>query len=225
MINKVKVEINDHIFCNIFTIISFVLSSITINTINLGTLMIASIITIIYWLYYHTFSLFIPILFIGIYFVIALEETYHIAMITLLGKQSSISHIEITKIKVGLATFIGGASVCYKGMFKKSDIFYISLAGPIMPLFYIFVFIIFFVLISFFANINILFVLKILVYLTIAPLSAFIPLKTDNYCSDGYQIKTFIQKNKISWKQTISAVLFTIKSMLNTTVTLRKNTL
>lgn len=35
-------------------------------------------------------------------------------------------------------SFIGGVSVCYNGMFKKSDIFYISLAGPVMPLFYSF---------------------------------------------------------------------------------------
>ncbi|MCI9072374.1 MAG: hypothetical protein HFH80_06120 [Lachnospiraceae bacterium] len=225
MIKRKKVEINNDIFCNMHAIISFVLHSIIDNTINLGTLLVVVTLTLIHWVYCHTISLYIPLFFACIYFAAALEESYHIAMIVLLGKQNSISYIEITKIKIGAVTFIGGASVCYKGMFKKSDIFYISLAGPIMPLFYIFVFIILFVLISFFTNINALFIIKILIGAAIAPMCALIPLNTEKYCSDGYKIKTFIKTNKISWKQTISAVTYTIKSMLSATIDMGKNTI
>lgn len=218
MIQHLTIKVNIDIFQNIFAIISFILYNILVNTVNLGTIIVIIIFEFFHLLLYHTFTLFIPLLFLTIYIFIASEETYHIAMITFLGKQDSISHIDITKVNLGFFSFIGGVSVCYNGMFKKSDIFYISLAGPVMPLFYSFLLGLILFIVNLVTSIDTILLIKLLFFSSLAPALAFIPLNRQNYLSDGYQIKLFICTNKVPFKKILSAITYTVKSMLFFTI-------
>ena len=218
MIQHLTIELNNRIFKSIFGMFIFILYNIFVNTINCGTILVIAFLEFLYIQLSHTIIFFLPLLIIAVYLLIALEETYHIAMIFYLGKQDSISHIDITKVKIGFISFIGGVCVCYKGMFKKSDIFYISIAGPIMPVFYLIIFELILLIIKMITPIDTTILFRILLYSSIAPLSAFIPISRQNYLSDGYQIILFIRKNKVSSKNVLLAITYTIKNMVHITI-------
>ncbi len=218
MIHHLIIGFNHHTFNNIFDIFIFVLGNIFANTINHGTILTIVFLELFCIQFSYSILLYIPILFIAFYLVIALEETYHIAMIFYLGKQEFISHIDITKVKIGFISFIGGVCVCYKGLFKRSEIFYISIAGPIMPVFYLIILELILLIIEMLTPIDTTILIRILLYSSIAPLSALIPISRRNYLSDGYRILLYIRRNDVSCKNVLLAIKDTIKSMIYFTV-------
>lgn len=218
MIQHITIEIDKNSLKRSPTLFFFILRNLIKYTINYGTIVLIILLELILGALCSDMVLSISFLFFAIYILIALEETYHVIMIIFLGKQETITHIDITQVKIGPMNFIGGVCVCYNGMFRKSDLFYISLAGPIMPLFYLCILNILFLVINTYSSINILPILKSLTCSMCAPLLALLPLKTQNYASDGYRILHFIKTNNLSIKQTIQAITYTIKIMFFTTV-------
>lgn len=223
MIQHITVEIDKNVLKSVPTLFVFILRNLIKYTTNYGTISLIVLFELVFFILCSDMTLFILFLFSAIYILAALEETYHIIMIIFLEKQETITHIDITQVKIGPINFIGGVCVCYNGMFKKSDLFYISLAGPIMPLFYLCILNILFLVINTYSSINILPALKSLSCSMCAPLLALLPLKIQNYASDGYRILLFIKTNNLSIKQTIQAITYTIKIMFFYTVHSSKN--
>lgn len=219
MIQHRKIDFTKRSLQNVFSMFAFILYHIIKKSTNLGTYVIIIFLEIIHIIIFQTTSFFFILLFCCLYLLIALEETYHTTMIIVLNKQEALTHIDITKTQIGFISFIGGISVCYTGTFKKSDIFYISLAGPLMPIFYLFIVGLTSIIINLFLPIRLTLFFKVIICSALAPLSAFIPIRNNNYISDGYRIFSFIKTNNIPIKQIFSAITYTIQNMLCITFT------
>lgn len=217
MIKHFEIQVNKHALKNTLTIFSFVLYNTIKHTINCGFIIVLIMFEISVAIFSHHLMLWVPFICFLIYFLVAIEETYHILMIISLNKKDTITHIDVTKVKIGFVSFIGGVCVCYQGLFKKSDLFYVSLAGPIMSLIYLFLLLIILIVFQLFVPFDISRFIKVLICSSCAPLSALIPIKTKGYISDGYRIATFICMYNISISKLFSAILYTIKNMTYST--------
>lgn len=218
MIQHLSIELSPKAYKNFFSMFMFILHSIIVNTINIGTIILMIMWDVIRVEVFHNLNFSSSLFLFVVYILIALEETYHITMIIHLNKQDTITNIDITKVNVCFFSFIGGVCVCYTGMFKKSDVFYISLAGPIMPILYLIFFSIVLFIIHVATAIDMTCILRLLLVSSVAPISAFIPIGRKEYFSDGYQIISFVRKNRVSLKNVICSIKYTIKTMLFMTV-------
>lgn len=212
MVNNIKINCTFSDFQYGIQFFCFIIIQLIKYTINIWT---AIFVLLLDGLCFVLFGQHMIIYYWMVYVLVALEETYHALMLCVLGKKKTIQYFEITIIEVGNVKILGGASIVYSGMFKKSDLLYISLAGPLMPL-------------LFMIGLNILLIAINLVYslklgryiigtmiLLFIPLISLIPICSKGYESDGYKIKTILQSAKPSLSQMKKIFIFVIGGALH----------
>lgn len=214
MIIHTKNKLEKENMRNINTIFRFVFQNIICYTTNYLTISFLSILGICGICFKNMLCIAIVIYWIMICFLVSIEETYHIGMLIHLNKKSTIRYLDVTCVKLGHFSLLGGASVCYTGKFSKSDLYYISLAGPVMSLLYLLCILVISVLVDLGLSLKLGVIDKTILLSGIAPIMSFIPINFNNYISDGYRIGNFIKFNKIMPYQIVKTLLYTIKAMI-----------
>lgn len=180
---------------------------------------------------FETICMFLIVCAIGIYFdsnmlncfilvclcmyiILAIEETFHIVMLIVLDKKNTIKSLDITSVTLGKIKLFGGVCVRYVGRFSKSEILYISLAGPLMSLLVICLLLFVGVLFLFIFKLEIENVLLVLAICTVSPILSLFPIKYGGFESDGFKIRRICKESAISRLKFIEILKYTISVLL-----------
>ncbi|SHH20910.1 hypothetical protein SAMN02745135_00067 [Caloranaerobacter azorensis DSM 13643] len=134
---------------------------------------------------------------------LALEETFHAAILIIQGRKEEVKALVFNVISIKKIVVLGiGVSVYFKGKFSNNDILYISLAGPVMSLVIGILNIIIAIIILLFLNINAVYFYSYIKILIIGflflPIFSLIPITFFGITTDGYKVLKMIKKFNIS---------------------------
>lgn len=214
MIQHYQVDMNSLCWNRKWDIFQFVFINIIKNTVNMGTC-ILFLVCIVFGVYFNCSIVFLLLaVYIGVYILLSIEETCHIIMLIILGKKDTLDCLDVTCIKIGLIKLLGGVCVRYKGKFKKSDLLYISIAGPIIPLLIMVILLIVINITQMLFLINIKVVIEIIEICAFTPILSFVPISFNGFESDGYKIFKICKENKITVLQMMQILNYVIKIIL-----------
>lgn len=217
MITHIKQNIPDSELENMANIFLFVCKTLIRHTVSFATMLLFFACIVFSMIFNIKLLLGLPVCFVLLYLMAALEETYHILMLVILGKRHTIQNLDVTKLKFGFVEMIGGVSVCYTGMFKKSDLFYISLAGPVMPLFYVCIIFALIFGLKIIFGFQLPFLNVCIGCSAICPLLSFVPVSKNGYLSDGARIFSFLKSGVMKRKEVYQALKYTFRVLLSAT--------
>ncbi|WP_069648897.1 hypothetical protein [Caloranaerobacter ferrireducens] len=134
---------------------------------------------------------------------LALEETFHAAILIIQGRKEEVKALMFNVISIRKIRVLGiGVSVYFKGKFNNNDILYISLAGPVMSLVIGILSIIIVIIILLFLNVNVVYFYNYIKILIIGflflPMFSLIPVEILGITTDGYKVLKMIKKFNIS---------------------------
>lgn len=214
MIQHYQIDMNSFCWKQKWDIFQFVFINIIKNTVNGGTC-ILFFVCMAFGLYFNYNIIFLLLaVYIGVYILLSIEETYHIIMLIILEKKDTLDCLDVTCTRIGLIKLLGGACVRYKGKFKKSDLLYISIAGPIMPLLIMVILLIAINIIQMVFFINMKIIITIIGICTFTPIVSFVPISFNGFESDGYKIFKICKESKITVSQMIQILNYVVRVLL-----------
>ncbi|QAA30383.1 hypothetical protein [Clostridium manihotivorum] len=208
MVDSFHVDIPQGKKENFFSLLVYIMLQVFINLI----MPIASVIIIILCLNKGIFKpnmvINIAIFMFLIFMSIVIEETFHASILIIQGRGDQVKSLQFDTVKLKKVRICIGVSVYFNGKFNNNDILYISLAGPIMSLFWgvisIFFTIIFFI--AFKHTIYIRSVLRLIFGFLIVPFFSLMPLNKYFITTDGYKVYMLIRKFNISLKNVLKVI-------------------
>lgn len=209
-----EIEIRRECLKSKWCVFKFVLHSISKQVFNIETVLFSVLLVAGGFLFHYDKLYLVLPLFWGVYLLLVLEETFHIWMLVVLEKQDTIKCLQIRGFKIGFLMIIGRLCVRYQGKFTKSELVYVSLAGPLMSLFFSLLLIFGAGLIYLFFDLNTLNVIFVIGMCSLSPILSLIPINHNGFESDGYKIAKFCANKKVTLVQFMQLLSYTVRSVI-----------